>query len=86
MSCHQFFVGGANTLPCFQAAFGKGVRRLYAAHNLYNNANLRIVYDGFKIVNQLGFDWVAGKFPQIQNVFDMDLVSCPAIDAVLVGI
>ena len=85
MSCHQFFIGGADTLSCLQSFSGKGISRLHTTHCFTYDFDFRIVYDHIHIVDYSFLNRLAFKVSQIQNIFYMNITSCSLCYYVLVS-
>ena len=47
-----------------------------ASHRLHHNADFRIIQDNIVVMNKHLLHRVSGKIPQIQNIFDFNLIRC----------
>ena len=86
VSGNQFFVGCAYTFFCQKGSLCKGIGRLHTSHHFHHNSHFRIVYNHVKIVNNLLLHRVSRKIPQIQYIFDVDLIACFFGDAAVIGV
>ena len=60
-----------------KAGLRKIIGRAHTAHSFYHNPYLLILLNHGKIVYQLIFIGISRKFPEIQNIFDLNLLSWP---------
>ena len=84
--CHKRFVGCSHTLARLKTALYKSVCRLDAAHDLYHDPDLRVVYDRLKIMDDLLLDRISREISQIQYIFYIDLIPCSLCDHTVVQV
>ena len=83
---NEGFIGCDNTLAGFQTLFHKSVCGLDPSHNLDHDPDLRVIDDLIYVVNDLFLDRISGKIPEIEHIFYIDLIPCPLVDDVAVGV
>ncbi len=84
MGGYQLLVGGDDALAPGQGPLRAVIGEAYAAHSLHHHGHLRVVFNNGEVVNHPVGIGVAGKLPQVQDVFQVDLVGHPLGDVLTV--
>ena len=83
--CHQGLVGSGHALSRLKGALYKGIGRLNAAHDLHHDPHFFVIHDILKVVGDKLLHRVIREIPQIQHIFDAELLAQPLIDDFLIG-
>ena len=76
---HHFLVGCDCALSGTDGLFYKSIGRFHTAHDLCNDADLRISQDHLEVVHNTLLDRVARKISEVEYIFYVNLFACLAL-------